>query len=170
MILFKTRKTRNTNSKKTANHTNTKAKGIILLSFLSFLTSVSMAQTGRITVVGDVAVNDMVSRHVELNNRVKTMPGYRVQIASFSGINSKTSAFSLRERFMTDYPAIQAYIIYDEPNFKVKVGDFRTRLEAYAFLQEIKEVYKGYIIKDNIYAEPPQQIDFAPDDETSGDE
>lgn len=140
------------------------------MSFLSFLTSVSMAQTGRITVVGDVAVNDMVSRHVELNNRVKTMPGYRVQIASFSGINSKTSAFSLRERFMTDYPAIQAYIIYDEPNFKVKVGDFRTRLEAYAFLQEIKEVYKGYIIKDNIYAEPPQQIDFAPDDETSGDE
>lgn len=170
MILFKTRKTRNTNSKKTTNHKNTKAKGIILLSFLSFLTSVSMAQTGRITVVGDVAVNDMVSRHVELNNRVKTMPGYRVQIASFSGINSKTSAFSLRERFMTDYPAIQAYIIYDEPNFKVKVGDFRTRLEAYAFLQEIKEVYKGYIIKDNIYAEPPQQIDFAPDDETSGDE
>ena len=71
---------------------------------------------------------------------------------------------------MTDYPTVQAYIVYDEPNFKVKVGDFRTRLEAYAFLQEIKEVYKGYIIKDNIYAEPPQQLDFAPDDETSGDE
>ena len=153
-----------------ANHRNTTAKGIVLLSVLSLLSSAALAQTGRVTVTGDVAVNEMVSRHVELNNRVKTMPGYRVQIASFSGINSKTSAFSLRERFMTDYPAIQAYIIYDEPNFKVKVGDFRTRLEAYAFLQEIKEVYKGYIIKDNIYAEPPQQIDFAPDDETSGDE
>ena len=119
---------------------------------------------------GDVAVNEMVTLHVELNNRVKSMPGFRVQIASFSGINSKASAFSLRERFMTDYPLVQAYIVYDEPNFKVKVGDFRTRLEAYAFLQEIKEVYKGYIIKDNIFAEPPQQLDFAPDDLESGEE
>lgn len=147
-----------------------KAKGIVLLAVLLFLSSAALAQTGRVTVTGDVKVNDMVARHVELNNRVKTMPGFRVQIASFSGMNSKNSAFSLRDRFMTDYPEVQAYIIYDEPNFKVKVGDFRSRLEAYAFLQEIKEVYKGYIIKDNIYAEPPQQIDFAPDDETSGDE
>ena len=102
-------------------------KGIVLLSVLSLLSSAALAQTGRVIVTGDVAVNEMVSRHVELNNRVKTMPGYRVQIASFSGINSKTSAFNLRERFMTDYPTVQAYIVYDEPNFKVKVGDFRSR-------------------------------------------
>ena len=37
-------------------------------------------------------------------------------------------------------------------------------------IREIKETYKGYIIKDNIYPEPPQQIEFAPDDEMSGDE
>lgn len=144
-------------------------KKILILAFLAIGPLVS-AQSGHVTVKGDVAVNEMVALHVELNNRVKSMPGFRVQIASFSGINSKASAFSLRERFMTDYPLVQAYIVYDEPNFKVKVGDFRTRLEAYAFLQEIKEVYKGYIIKDNIFAEPPQQLDFAPDDLESGEE
>ena len=130
----------------------------------------AQAQSSRVRVTGDVAVNQMVERHIELNTRAKTIPGYRVQIASFSGTSSKSNAFNLRTRFMTDYPQVQAYIIYDEPNFKVKVGDFRSRLEAYAFLQEIKEVYKGYIIKDNIYPEPPQQIEYAPDDETSGDE
>lgn len=130
----------------------------------------AQAQSGRVRVTGDVAVNQMVERHIELNTRAKTIPGYRVQIASFSGTSSKSNAFNLRTHFMTDYPHVQAYIIYDEPNFKVKVGDFRSRLEAYAFLQEIKEVYKGYIIKDNIYPEPPQQIEYAPDDETSGDE
>ena len=142
---------------------------LLLLAFLAtgLLTT---AQSGKVTVTGDVDVGEMVARHVELNNRVKSMPGFRVQIASFSGTNSKTSAFNLRDRFMLDYPSVQAYIIYDEPNFKVKVGDFRTRLEAYAFLQEIKEVYKGYIIKDNIFAEPPQQIDYAPDDLESGEE
>ena len=50
------------------------------------------------------------------------------------------------------------------------MGDFRTRLEAYAFLQQIKEFYKGYIAKDNIYPEPPEQLELAPDDEESGDE
>ena len=129
-----------------------------------------LSAQGRLTVVGDVAVGRMVERHVELNSKVKTIPGYRVQVASFSGVNSKANAFALRDRFTTDYPEVQAYIVFDEPNFKVKVGDFRTRLEAYAFLQEIKEVYKGYVIKDNIYPEPPQQVDYAPDDETSGDE
>ena len=107
----------------------------------------------QVKVVGDVAVSRMVEKHVELNSKVKTIPGYRVQIASFSGVNSKNSAFDLRDRFNIDYP-----------NFKVKVGDFRSRLEAYAFLQQIKEFYKGYIIKDNIFPEPPAVEEYAPDD------
>ena len=143
------------------------AKGCIALFFIfhfSFIISQASAQT---RVVGDVAVTKMVEKHVELNSRVKTIPGYRVQIASFSGVNAKTSAFNLRDQFMTDYPLTQAYIVFDEPNFKVKVGDFRTKLEAFAFLQEIKEVYKGYIIRDNILPEPPTQEELAPDDQES---
>ena len=132
--------------------------------------SLSTPAEAQVRIVGDVAATQMVERHIELNQRVKTIPGYRVQIASFSGANSKTSAFNLREQFMTDNPTVVAYIVFDEPNFKVKVGDFRTRPEAYAFLQQIKEQYKGYIIRDNIYPEPPQPDDYAPDDEQSGDE
>ena len=118
----------------------------------------------QVHVTGDVAVSRMVEKHVELNSRVKTIPGYRVQIASFSGVNSKNSAFELRDKFNVDYPEVQVYIVFDEPNFKVKVGDFRSRLEAYAFLQQIKELYKGYIIKDNIFPEPPAVEEYAPDD------
>ena len=137
---------------------------IFLIFNFSFFIAPVFSQGSRFSVTGDVAVNAMVERHVEFNNRVKTIPGFRVQIASFSGANSKNSAFSLRDRFVIDYPAVQAYIVFDEPNFKVKVGDFRTSLEAYAFLQQIKEVYKGYIIKDNINPEPPTVEDYAPDD------
>lgn len=128
------------------------------------------AQRGKVSLVGDVAVAQMVEKHIELNNRVKTIPGFRVQIASFSGANSKTNAFELREKFMADYPQVQVYIVFDEPNFKVKVGDFRSRLEAYAFLQQIKGSYKGYIVKDGINPEPPEPAEYAPDDEASGDE
>lgn len=134
----------------------------ILAASLLLLPLMASAQ---VKVVGDVAVTQMVERHVELASKVKTIPGYRVQIASFSGANSRTSAFNLRDRFATEYPSVQVYIVFEDPNFKVKVGDFRTRLEAYAFLQQIKEVYKGsYVMKDNINPLPPTVEDYAPDD------
>ena len=139
------------------------------LTVLALLAVCGLVQA-QVRVVGDVAVEQMVAKHVELNNKSKTIPGYRVQIASFSGTSSKANAFDLSDRFSADFPEVQVYIVFDEPNFKVKVGDFRTRLEAYAFLQKIKEFYKGYVTKDNISPDPPQQLEFAPDDEMSGDE
>ena len=86
----------------------------------------SQAQSERIRVTGDIAVTRMVDKHVELNQRVKTIPGYRVQIASFSGTNSKTSAFTLRDRFMTDYPEVQAYVAFDEPNTSSETTSSKT--------------------------------------------
>ncbi|MBR1785007.1 MAG: SPOR domain-containing protein [Bacteroidales bacterium] len=144
-------------------------KRLVLLA-LAGLCMTAAAQQGRLTVVGDTKAGQMVEKHVELASRTRTVQGYRVQIASFSGTGGKQSAFNLRDRFRADYPSVQAYIVFDEPNFKVKVGDFRTRLEAYAFMQQIKDVYKGYLVKDFINPEPPEQQEFAPDDEQSGDE
>jgi len=141
----------------------------LLLTLLLLPGLAAAAQTGHFTITGDVGVAQMVDKHIELNSKIKTIPGSRVQIASFSGVNSKVNAFNLRDKFMLENPDVQAYIVFDEPNFKVKVGDFRTRLEAYAYLQQIKETYKGYIVRDNIYPEPPQQAEYAPDDEESGD-
>ena len=54
-------------------------------------------------------------------------------------------------QFMTEYPEIKAYLIFDEPNFKVKVGDFVSKLDAFVFMQKIKSLYPCAIIKDNIY-------------------
>ena len=132
-------------------------------ALLTFCLSPFVSQA-QVRVVGDVTVKQMVEKHVELCSKSKTIPGYRVQIASFSGVNSKNSAFEMRDKFNVDFPEAQAYVVFDEPNFKVKVGDFRSRLEAYAFLQQIKEFYKGYIIKDNIFPEPPTVEEYAPDD------
>lgn len=112
---------------------------------------------GHIQVVGDVAVTQLVKRHIELNERVRTIPGYRIQVASLSGTSSKNRAFDMKERIHTNYPGVEAYVVFDEPNFKVKVGDFRTRLEAYVFLQHIRGEFPGTIIRDNIY---PTQINW----------
>ena len=96
----------------------------------------------------------LVRKHIEFNERTRPIPGYRIQIAALSGSNSKNQAFALRDRFMETFEDCDAYVIFDEPNFRVKIGNFRTRLEAYAYLQRIKDLYPGTIVKDNIYPIP----------------
>ena len=88
---------------------------------------------------------------------MRTIPGYRIQVASLSGTSSKNRAFEMKERIREAYPGVEAYVVFDEPNFKVKVGDFRTRLEAYVFLQHIRADFPGTIIRDNIL---PTQINW----------
>ncbi|MBQ6068152.1 MAG: SPOR domain-containing protein [Bacteroidales bacterium] len=131
---------------------------VVLLPQLLLAQSYSTNRSrGRIEIKGDVAVSQLVQKHIELNERVRTIPGYRIQVASLSGTSSKNRAFDMKERIREAYPGVEAYVVFDEPNFKVKVGDFRTRLEAYVFLQQIRNEFPGTIIRDNIL---PTQINW----------
>ncbi len=106
---------------------------------------------GRTEVVGDIRVNDLVKKHIEFNEQVKTISGYRIQIASLSGNSSRTEAFRKKDQFLEAFPDVQAYVIFNEPNFKVLVGDFITRLDAFLFLQRCKTLFPGTIVKENIF-------------------
>lgn len=117
--------------------------------------SYGSSRQGTTTFEGDAQkAEQLVRKHIEFNERTRTIPGYRIQIAALSGSNSKSQAFALRDRFMATFEDCDAYVIFDEPNFRVKIGNFRTRLEAYAYLQRIKDLYPGTIVKDNIYPIP----------------
>ena len=49
------------------------------------------------------------------------------------------------------YPEIPAYVSWKAPNYRVRVGDFRSRLEAEKVLQSILIGYpNAWVIKDEI--------------------
>lgn len=112
---------------------------------------------GRYEIVGDVQANDLVQKHIEFNDQVKTIPGYRIQIASLSGTNSRNEAFRKKDAFKASFPDVEAYVVFTEPNFKVVVGDFITRLDAFLFLQKSKDLFPGSIVKDDVY---PIRLDW----------
>ena len=75
------------------------------------------------------------------------LEGYRVQL--FFG--NKTMCEEKREEFLRAFPDERAYISYLAPNFRLRVGDFRNRLECERFKQSIQDKYPGcYIVKDFI--------------------
>lgn len=117
---------------------------ILLLEICVF----SMAQV-RYDV--EPAVEVIQQDYIKAWEKVGEVKGYRIQIMAFTGINSRSTAESERSLFGSRYPEIPAYISYNEPYFKIRVGNFLTRLEAYKALLEIQESYPGaYVIPDKI--------------------
>lgn len=77
-----------------------------------------------------------------------TVSGYRVQIHFGS---DREKAKDEKAKFLKLYSDIPAYENYQQPNFKIRVGDFRSRLEAQKFLKEIKnEFSSSFVVTDEI--------------------
>ncbi len=106
---------------------------------------------GKIEVIRDDRVDVLVSKHIQINMNRKGVPGYRIQIFFDSGANSKSRAQSIYSSFQSRYPETAAYLTYKSPNYKVRVGDFRTRLDALRFLNNIIADYpNAWIVEDII--------------------
>ena len=83
--------------------------------------------------------------------KVGEINGYRIQIAAYSGVNSKSQAEIAKNTFNSLFPYTKSYLIYNEPYFKVRVGNYYSRLQAYKDLENIKLTYpSAYIVPDKI--------------------
>lgn len=126
---------------------------IIFLFFNSFFLTFSQdtIQPGKIEVIKDSKVDVLLDKHLKYCRNNPYLHGYRIQIYFDSGNNSKKGAINAKAKFITKYPDVEAYIIFQEPYYKVRVGDFRTRIEAEGFLGKIIDEYpNAYRVNDNI--------------------
>jgi hypothetical protein len=124
---------------------------LILTCLALFFSTTLFAQPENVSIVKEKGIDDLISKHVYYNEVMKTIPGFRIQIFSGSGNFSKGNAVSERSRFMGRYPNVKAYIIFNTPYYIVRVGNFRTKLEAEAFRQLMIDHYpEVYIVKDDI--------------------
>ncbi len=111
----------------------------------------TISRQGFLEINQDSRLDQLVKKHVKLNEHFNNIIGYRIQIFFESGTNSKKLAMDTRAAFMINHPEADAYILYEEPHYKVRVGDFRTKLEAEGFLNEIIVEYPGaFVTKDEI--------------------
>lgn len=125
-------------------------KKILTIFFFSMLWSFALAQG---TVRYDIEPEILRIQEDYISNwrKVGEINGYRIQIAAYSGVNSKSQAEYAKNSFNNLFPYTKAYLIYNEPYFKVRVGNYFTRLQAYKDLETIKLTYpSAYIVPDKI--------------------
>lgn len=83
------------------------------------------------------------------NSKIRGVPGYRIRIYAESGIGAKEEQQRVRARFLSFFPGTDAYYRYDEPYFKVYVGDCRTRSEALKLYDQVKKKFPNPILVED---------------------
>jgi len=85
-------------------------------------------------------------RNVQLGV-IRSGRGYRVQI--YSGAD-RSKALERKVDFMRRFPGVKTYLTYAQPQYRVKVGDFRSRGEAQKMYEQVNTLYNPCMIVPDI--------------------
>ncbi|MEL4308806.1 SPOR domain-containing protein [Joostella sp. CR20] len=100
-------------------------------------TNVKTSQTdGKVNISQDERVEKLVAYKAKIN---KTDDEKRFRIQIYNG--TLEGAQKAKETFNKEFSGIDSDIAFETPNYKVRVGKFRTRLEADRYLIEVKKEY-----------------------------
>lgn len=125
--------------------------------------SVALEDANTVHINVDKRIAEVVNKPVkkQISGKIR---GYRVQI--FSGVD-RNKANQAKIEFMKANPGIRSYLEYYTPQFRVKVGDFRTKKEANQLFRKLSATFHAcMIVPDVINFTPPRK----PKETTSSNE
>jgi hypothetical protein len=127
-----------------------------ILIVLLFLTERTLAQTDSATVVvyKDPRLAELIRQQVQINEETtrdsrRNMPGFRIQVINSTDRNK---VFAAKAKIYQEFPDLKPYLLYQPPNFKLRVGNFKTQEEAEDFEKQLSALFPTglYIIRDVI--------------------
>ena len=123
---------------------------------LLFIATRGRAQvdSGGVVVSKDPRIDALVQKQIEINELTtrdarRNVPGFRISV-----INSpdKNKVYAAKVKIYEEFPDLKPYLIYQAPNYKLKVGNFKTQEEAEQALQQLSRLFPSglYVIRDTI--------------------
>jgi len=80
---------------------------------------------------------------------VKYIDGFTIQVY---GGDDRAAARDSRLNLIRNFPSTEPLMVFEQPNYKVRVGQYYTRLEAQNLFTEVKQVFpKAILIPARIY-------------------
>ncbi len=105
----------------------------------------------KLDIKSEPRLKELLKQHVEQNKKNNATTGYRLQIFFGSGTKAHAEAMKVRTEFLSSNPGVKAYLIFKSPDFKVMVGDFRTKSEALKMQKSLINQYpNSFIVMDEI--------------------
>ena len=86
-----------------------------------------------------------------LNNAEKPISGYRIRVFYDNGPQARIKSENIQQILQKQFPEVLVYRSFESPNYKVSIGDFRSKDEALRIFNAIKGTYPtAFIIKESI--------------------
>jgi hypothetical protein len=113
---------------------------------------------GSVTIIQDSRIDSLLVLNKKMNEKNPHIEGWRINIFFESGNNSKKMAIDTKAKFVQSYTDVPCYVVFQEPYYKVRVGDYRTRMEAEKLLKEIVAEYpNAFVVEDEINFPTPDR-------------
>ncbi|MDE3741413.1 SPOR domain-containing protein [Maribacter polysaccharolyticus] len=109
-------------------------KTFIILGLMAFSSTIALSQQGNIQIEQDHRIGELLNIY-KLSN--ESHEYYKIQI----GFGSYAEAQELKENVENDFPDLFSKIDFDSPTYRVRVGRFKTKLEAERKFIEVRAKY-----------------------------
>jgi hypothetical protein len=131
----------------------------LLLIATLFIAQGALAQTdstapATVAVAKDPRVDKLILKQIEINEETtketrKNMPGFRIQVINTTDRNK---VFAAKAKVYQEFPDLKPYLLYQAPNYKLKVGNFKTQEEAEEMQRQLERLFPSgtYVIRDII--------------------
>lgn len=106
----------------------------------------SNASDGMIKIYQENNIRNLVDYHLEQKSATNGIEVYRILIFSESGQEARTNADRVRSEFISKYEDVKCYKVYENIEFKLYVGDFRSKSDALRLLKVIEKDYPDAFI------------------------
>jgi hypothetical protein len=141
-------------------------KKIFLFLFISFAIKgvaqdtswLKTPDSSSVIIHKDPRLDMLVKKQAQINEETsrdarKTMKGYRLLVIN---TNKRDDAMAAKTKVYTFFPELKAYLIYQSPYFKLKVGNFKERKDAEEYQQRLKLYFPNgvFIMNDIIEVKP----------------
>ena len=108
----------------------------------TFTDSAYLDQTARLNTVLDTAA-------IYARSTIRYIDGFTIQVY---GGDDRAAAKDFRLNLIRNFPATEPRMVFEQPNYKVRVGRYYTRLEAQHLFTQVKQVFpKAILIPARIY-------------------
>ncbi|HPH23644.1 MAG TPA: SPOR domain-containing protein [Chitinophagaceae bacterium] len=133
----------------------------LFFTFLSFAFQLRANDT--IIVRKDERIDVLTSKQILVNKRSSMLTssgqykGFRLQVIS---TNDREKAFGIKSDLMNRYPEEKAYVMFQSPYFKVRIGNFIKREDANKFRKNLNKLFPQgvFVVEDAIeYTPPPDE-------------
>ncbi|KPL13077.1 MAG: hypothetical protein AMS23_08120 [Bacteroides sp. SM1_62] len=106
---------------------------------------------GNVRILQEKKLDEILLQFMEQGRKLGGIPCYWIRIYSGSSHSARDEAYETKARFLQKYEGIRNDVIYDDPNFKVYIGGYRSKSETLKLLNKIKRDFPtAFIVYDII--------------------